>query len=494
MRKCQQRGHFSLHSVDHETKRLRVMKFGGSSVGDASCIRRVVEIVERNLSESDIVVVVSAMSGVTNRLIEAAARSEAGDVESAASIFDELYTQHLAAADSLLGSPLERSRIHQQMRDVLQVGKRLCEKSNVAGAVTPEARDVLASLGERLMAPLLAAALIDRGVASEAVEATEVVVTDSCHGAADPQMHPTRERCEQRIRPLLRRHIVPVVTGFIGATPEGTVTTLGRGGSDYSATILGAALDADEVIIWTDVDGLLTADPRIVSAARTIPEISYREAADLAYFGAKVLHPKTLRAVMQHNVPVWVRNTFAPDGQGTKIIPRETAIVEGVMALSVMSEATLITIELGITGGPNVVGRALAALTAARSDVLLSSQTSSENNLWFIVPSALAHRAMEVVRREFTADATLEEREGISQEPNVAIITLVGGNIASISGVTQRALDALRGVNVPAKAAVHTSSGYNISFILQKKDMKAALTTLHDEFQLGQAGIRNMMA
>src|SRR5207249_2049077 len=178
-----------------------------------------------------------------------------------------------------------------------QCGERLCQGTILLRDLTLRARNAISSLCERLSAPLVAAALVEQGVNSEAIEATDVVVTDSYHGAAEPMMDPTRERCEARLRPLLEQGVVAVVTGFIGATSEGVLTTLGRGGSDYSATILGAALEADEVIIWKEVDGLLTADPRLVPGACTIPEISYREAAELAYFGAKVLHPKTLRAV-----------------------------------------------------------------------------------------------------------------------------------------------------------------------------------------------------
>jgi aspartate kinase len=163
--------------------------------------------------------------------------------------------------------------------------------------------------------------LEENGVASEAIEATELIQTDSCHGAADPDMDLTRELCQERLRPLVRKGVVPVVTGFIGATAKGVLTTLGRGGSDYSATILGAALDADEAIIWTDVDGLMTADPRLVPGASTIAEISYREAEEMARLGAKVLHPKTLIALTQSGIPLWIRNTFAPELAGTKITP-----------------------------------------------------------------------------------------------------------------------------------------------------------------------------
>ncbi|MGB6804647.1 MAG: aspartate kinase, partial [Candidatus Sulfotelmatobacter sp.] len=214
-----------------------------------------------------------------------------------------------------------RTHVNRQMEQIFREGERLCQGTALLRELTLRARDSISSLGERLSAPLIAAALTECGVASEAIEATELIETDSCHGCADPRMEVTGERCEARLRPLLQKGVVPVVTGFIGATAEGVLTTLGRGGSDYSATILGASLEADEVTIWTDVNGLMTADPRLVPDASTIAEISYREAEEMAHLGAKVLHPKTLIALTQSGIPLWIRNTFAPELAGTKITP-----------------------------------------------------------------------------------------------------------------------------------------------------------------------------
>src|SRR5919202_4507728 len=230
---------------------LRVMKFGGTSVGDASRIRAAAEITASAAKRGEVLAVVSAMSGVTNRLVEA--------------------------------------------EQIIKDAATLCQGTAMLRELTPRALDAISSVGERLSARLMAAALEETGVRAEAVEATEVVVTDDEHGQAEPLMDETRARASERLLPLLAGGVVPVVTGFIGATRGGTLTTLGRGGSDYSATILGAALGASEIIIWTDVPGVMTADPRLVREARTIHDISYAEAAELAYFGAKVLHPKTLR-------------------------------------------------------------------------------------------------------------------------------------------------------------------------------------------------------
>jgi aspartokinase/homoserine dehydrogenase 1 len=232
---------------------LQVMKFGGTSVGDASCIARVAEIVAKASRLGPLVVVVSAMSGVTNRLIEAATCSETGDRERAAELLEVLREQHLEALKILIRNPETRNLIALGIEELLREAQRLCEGTALIHELTVRTLDSVSSLGERLSAPLVAGALSERGVHSEAIEATGLIVTDSYHGAAEPLMEPTQIRCEACLRPLLQQGIVPVVTGFIGATAEGVLTTLGRGGSDYSATILGGALGADEVIIWTDV-------------------------------------------------------------------------------------------------------------------------------------------------------------------------------------------------------------------------------------------------
>jgi bifunctional aspartokinase / homoserine dehydrogenase 1 len=302
-------------------KPLRIMKFGGTSVGDAASIQKVVDIIRDASRDGDLVVVVSAMSGVTNQLIDVAVQSALGDRPSVATIFHELRKRHGTVVNTLIHSAAERSRIGREMDRLLQEGEQLCQGTMRVRELTPPTRDSISSLGERLSAPIVAAVLGEHGVASEAIEATALIQTDSCHGAADPHMDVTRKLCQARLCPLVQKGVVPVVTGFIGATVEGVLTTLGRGGSDCSATILGAALDADEVIIWTDVDGLMTADPRLVPGASTITEISYREAEEMARLGAKVLHPKTLRAVTQSGIPLWIRNTFAPELAGTKITP-----------------------------------------------------------------------------------------------------------------------------------------------------------------------------
>jgi aspartate kinase len=467
-------------------RELRVIKFGGTSVGDAYSIAKVVEIIRAAARESDVVVVASAMSGVTNRLLEAASQSEAGNERIVEHILKQLRQDHDAALNVLVQSPEEKNRIRQRTDELFQEGTRLCQGTMLLRELTLRARDAISSLGERLSVPLVAAALKESGVASQAIEATELVVTDSSHGAADPWLDLTRDRCESRLRPLLQQGIVPVVTGFIGATAEGVLTTLGRGGSDYSATILGAVLDANDVVIWTDVDGLLTADPRLVPGAQTIPEISYREAAELAYFGAKVLHPKTLRPVVQRGIPLWIRNTFAPEKPGTKITSIGNSRSGGVTALTAISDAALITVGgPGIAGVPDVLGRTFATTRELRADVLLISQSSSQNDICLVVPSSLAKRTVEELRREFAQDLAYEQVEHITLDSTVAIVTVVGKKIRNISGIVGRTFSALGRENVDTIAIAHGASECNISFVVAKKDMQTALVATHREFRLG---------
>jgi aspartate kinase len=381
------------------------MKFGGTSVGDAECIARTAEIIAQGAREGDCVAVVSAMSGVTNKLIEAASHAQAGNAKEAAQVLTGLREQHEAALKALSEKLAEQNEVREVLEAVLAEGQRLCEGTALLRELTPRTLDAISSLGERLSAPLVSMAIRELGFASEAVTATDLIVTDAYHGGAEPIMELTREKSQARLGPILEKSTVPVVTGFIGATSAGELTTLGRGGSDYSATILGAALDADEVIIWTDVDGVLTADPRLVSEAKTIPEISYREAAELAYFGAKVLHPKTLNPVVQAAIPVWIRNSFQPERKGTKITPKGRSIGGGVKALTAIRDVTLISVGgPGIVGLPDVVGRTFSTTAEVRANVLLISQSSSQNDICFIVSAADAQRTVEAMRKEFAQD------------------------------------------------------------------------------------------
>ena len=299
---------------------MRVLKFGGTSVGNADAFAQVADIILKNkTAHADVVAVTSAMAGVTNQLIAAAQAAAAGNATLYHETSEALLAKHQNVAGQLITDGRERAAVVRVLEERLEEFERLCRSIHILGELTPRGLDVVAGMGERMAAPLLACVLRARGLRAEAVEATELIVTDGNFGAAEPIMNLTREKVQARLRPLLAQGVVPICTGYIAATANGVPTTLGRGGSDYSAAIIAACLDADEVQIWTDVDGILTADPRIVPQARSLTELSYGEAAELAYFGAKVLHPKTILPAIERGIPLQLLNTFNPAHPGTRV-------------------------------------------------------------------------------------------------------------------------------------------------------------------------------
>jgi len=471
---------------------VRVLKFGGTSVGDAACIRKVIGIIRAESREGDVVVVVSAMGGVTNKLIQAATYSQSGRLSEAILILENLSVQHHAALNALIDGNVAREQLSCNIGYLLEQCKAWCDNTARIGELTPSARDLISGLGERLSAPLLATALAAEGIAAEAIEATELIVTTSFHGAADPVMHPTRDRCETRLRSTLQKGVIPIITGFIGATAEGALTTLGRGGSDYSATIVGAAIGADEVIIWTDVDGILTADPRLVNDATAISEISYREAAELAYFGAKVLHPKTLDPVTRQGIPVWIRNTFAPEKPGTKITAKDGKADAGVKALTAITEATMIDIRLSGAGNTqDVVKRTLATTKSLRTDVLMISESARENQVLLVVAAQFAQPTASALRREFESELRSGKIEGINAALQVGILTVVGQDLDAVRGIVGDALEELKQQKVEVIATGQRSSECSISFVVAKEYIGTALSTTHQALQMSAVGLNS---
>lgn len=466
---------------------LRVFKFGGTSVADANCIQKVVQIIKTARHESQLLVVVSAMAGVTNQLIEAASYAKAGNSSAAVTILDALRTRHYAVLTELLQCTDTRNRIAGKMEELFDEASRLCKGTSLLRELTLRVQDAITGLGERLSAPLVAAALSEQGIPSQSVEATELIITDGCHGAAEPKLDLTRKCCEARLTTLFVHSIVPVITGFIGSTPEGVQTTLGRGGSDYSAAILGMAVDASEVVIWTDVDGILTADPHLLPEAELIGEISYRGAAELAYFGAKVLHPKTLSPLSRRGIPVWIRNTFGPENPGTKITPDWQRANPGVTALTLISDAALITISgPEMMDAPDALGRATAIARDIRADVFLVSQSSSQSEICLVMRSASAAQMMECLRRDFSAELRDQRFQRISLDRGVAVVTVVGEKLPEVPGIVNRTFRALGCAAVDTLAMSYGAS--NISMAVSEKDARVALAAIHREFALEASG------
>ena len=463
---------------------LIVMKFGGTSVGSAERMQGVAEILAEHAKNADVVAVVSAMGGATNMLIRAATQASQGMEEPWKGSRQELARRHREVADQLL-SAAEQSSVLPRLAEQVKHFGDLCSGFTLLREITPRGMDTLSSLGEVMSATLMAAILRSRGLKSEAVDAVDCIVTDDNFGNASPLFEETATRTHERLGPLLKRGFIPVVTGFRGGTREGVCTTLGRGGSDYSATILGSALDASEVWIWTDVDGVLTADPRLVPEARILPEVSYREAIELSYFGAKVLHPKTIQPVMQKKIPVWIKNSFNPTCPGTRIVAAAKNGHGGIKAITSVNDAVLITLSgRNSVSFPQLATRVFNCLYLEDVSTLMVTQSSADNVLCFAIHQADLARVKAELEKAFELEMLHDYVGTLEVMPKVAIVVTVGENMKGTPGITGRAFGALgrKGINIIAIA--QGSSELSISFAIKSSDMKDAVKAVHEEFHL----------
>jgi aspartate kinase len=464
-----------------------VHKFGGTSVGDAECFANVADIiVERHCEANGAVrgktlVVVSAMSGATSQLIAGARAAAAGRDTEYREIKAELLSRHLAVVDALLNHRPARLEVGGLVEDRLHSLERLYRSIAVLGELTVRGCDAVASFGEQLSVNILAAVLRDRGVRAQALSGTELIVTDDNFGAAAPLMDETRQRLRERITPLVERGVLPVVTGYIAATKEGVPTTLGRGGSDYTAAILGAGLEADEVWIWSDVDGILTADPNIVPQALTLAELSYAEAADLAYFGADVLHPKTIRPVTESGIPLRIVNSFNPAHLGTLIV--ETPSSGRQLLPAIISTTGLTMIAVGShddTWTLQLAAGALQALSKAGAEVPMFSQSFSEHSLNLVVREQDQDHCLNVLGRELSDSCSLGTTE------KVATISVVGVPGWNETGIVSHAFAALGKHGTRVIAVAQAATEYSVSFCVPEDQVADTVRFLHRELGLGR--------
>ncbi len=460
--------------------RTLVMKFGGTSVGSAEAISQSAEII-RNAKKDwpRLAVIVSAMSGVTDLLLKGAHTAAGGDGETFRAIANELRNKHRTAIDGLIERPPAAS-LRDFIASYVSEFETLCHAVHVLGEASPRAVDAISSLGERMSIRLVAARLNQIGVPSEAVEAGELIVTDDVFGSANPLMDETRLRAQKRLGERLDGGEVPVITGFIGATKSGAVTTLGRGGSDYSAGILGAALDADEVWIWTDVNGVMTADPRVVLGAQCLPELSFREMSELAYYGAKVLHPKTIRPVIERGIDLWIKNTFNPSHPGTLIVPDNGRGAGTIKAVTAIKGQSLITIEgRGMMGVPGVAARAFAAVARSSVSVSLITQASSEQSICFSVPSVLSAKVIAALEEEFRLELARRDIDSVVPFEDAVIVTVVGAGLKYTPGIAGRVFSALGNADVNVIAIAQGSSECSISLVVDAKEADEAVRAIH---------------
>jgi len=461
------------------------MKFGGTSVGSAERIAQAADLAVKSAKEGHkVVVVTSAMSGVTNKLIAAARNAVGGYYHKTVS--DDLHEPHRQAIHLLAPNDAARRReAIDLLRQRIERFETLCKGLTMVRELTPRTLDAISGLGEMLCAPILSCAIAERGMISRSIEATELIVTDDQFGQAEPLMDETRQQTRDRLTPMLEQGEIPVITGFIAATKEGVQTTLGRGGSDYTASIIGAALDADEVWIWTDVDGVMTANPGEVPEARTMREISYSEASELAYYGAKVLHHKTILPIHKQGIPIRILNSFNPENSGTRISVEGRPSKRGVKAVTSIRHVSLITISgKGMQGIPGIAAKALAAVALERANVLMISQASSENNICFVINSSEVARVVKSLRSTLEFDLMLSHIDDISAYDSIAVVAVVGDRMQGTPGIAGKVFAALGESGVNVIAISQGSSERNISLIVAAPEAAEAVRAIHCAFEL----------
>lgn len=482
-----------------------VQKFGGTSVADAKCLASVADIItgQRSLKES--IIVVSAMSGVTDQLIAGARFAAEGNTEAYQQVQSSLVCRHRDVVEALLGGTEEQAKLNDLIEERLGALERFYNSISVLGELTTRANDAVMCFGEQLSANVLASVLRQHGDQAEAISATELIVTDDGFGAATPFLGQTQQRLEQRVKPLIENGVIPVITGYIAATEQGIPTTLGRNGSDYTAAIVAAGLDADEVWIWTDVDGILTADPNIVPQARTLRELSYAEATNLARFGAEVLHPRTIRPVIANSIPLRILNSFNPTDPGTLVVKTPSPNRELLPTIVSATGLSLITVgSQHETWKLQMATRALQRLSEAGVNVLMFSQSYSEQSLNLVVREQDQAHCLRVLSREFADRSSWMSQEApvpaspsggqTSQRMNngcslgtkekVATVSVIGVPGWNKIGIASHAFAALgkHGVRVIAVAQAATED--SVSFCIPADEVADTVRLLHHDLGL----------
>jgi len=460
---------------------IRVHKFGGTSVVGPERLCAAADLIAAERGAGRAVVVCSAMAGVTNELVDIHAQLAAASGDPLARVA-ALRTLHLETLDAL-PDHASRDDTRAALTAVLDRLESVVRASITLGEPTPRAHDTILATGEKLAVRLLAYALRARGTDAEHLDADSFLETDDAHGEAEP----VRAVADREIRVAVGRVLdadrVPVITGFVGRAPGGWTTTLGRGGSDLSATLVAAAMRAEEVVIWTDVPGVFSADPRVATAARVIDHLNYREAAEMSFYGAKVLHPRTISPVSSLGIPVRVRSTLDPAAPGTLINGAFTPDAQTVKAVAAVRDQALVSIEgSGMSGVPGVAARVLGALADAGVSATMISQSSSESSICLSIPESDAGRAELALKDRLRAELTGFGVEEISVRSGVSIVAVVGIGMVHTPGVAARVFGAVRRAGVNVLAIAQGSSELNISLAVDRADADAAVKAIHDEF------------
>ena len=463
------------------------MKFGGTSVGTGENIRNVANIIRDNSKKGyRVLVIVSALAGVTNQLINEAEEVKEGKEERIQEFIKKLTEKHLQAIDKAIENKKLKKETEANVKKTIAELEKILIGICYVGEMTLKTKDQVVSFGERLAALIVSATLREYNLESQYFSGKQAgIVTDSKFGEANPLMNFTTQQVNKRIKPLLEKKIIPVITGFIAANQDGAITTLGRGGSDYTATILGVALDVDEVWIWTDVDGIMTSDPKIILDAKTLVGLSYGEAAEMAIFGAKAMHPRALEPIIKEHIPVRIRNVFNPNNPGTLISEgAEVKSKEVVKAIALITDVSMINIRgAGMVGAPGSYAKIFKILGKNNINIMMVSTAVSEANISIIIRRNQLEKAISTLEI-----ALLGKDWGnkITSEEDVCVIAAMGANMKGSLGVASRIFTAVAKKNINIHMIAQGSSELNISFVVKERDGPTAVNAIHEEFNLSK--------
>lgn len=464
---------------------LDVYKFGGVAVGSPDAIFTAADHVKRAAASGGVAAVVSAANGVTDMLLasaQAALRSDRAGWIAAAKQFE---TRHYELIDAVIQTKTRTARLRELISTSAQELRSMAESVAVLRELTPRAQDALVARGERVLARIFTEVLNERGMRAEFVDAESIIATERRLGSLWPNLAKCERNAKKHIAPLLLDGKVVVMPGFLASGPDGEVVTLGRGGTDFSAAILARCVGADAVTLFKEVDGLMTADPKSVPSARLLHELHYREAAELAFYGAKVLHPRTMIPLVDRRIPLFVRNTFREESRGTRIADDVKPGAYPVKALTAIHRQALISIEgSGMIGVPGVAGRAFTALSQAGHSVSMISQASSESSICFVLPDSEASHAIAALDEAFLFERKSKLIDRIRSEKDVALIAVVGMGMRGRPGIAARTFSALSGAGVNVVAIAQGSSELNITIAVSEAHATRALQALHSEYQL----------
>lgn len=458
------------------------MKFGGTSVENGEKIRHVAELLKQyHMNGNELVAVTSALGGVTDGLLSTAKEvSRNGKVSQVKEFITDLSKKHYDAINFAISDESIRSEcigvIDSRVDELEKALIGIC----YLGELTNRSIDYISSYGERLAVPIVSGSIRSLGIPSKAFTGGEAgIVTDSNYGDAK-LLEDSYKQVHERLCPLLKDHI-PVVTGFIAQNKQDIITTLGRGGSDFSASIIGASINADEIWLWKEVHGVLTTDPKIVPEARPLAQISYIEAMELSYFGAKVLHPRTIEPAIRHKIPVRVKNTFEPDFPGTLIVAEQQKIQDVVKAVTLINKVALINISgAGMVGTIGTAARVFSALANAGVNIIMISQASSEANMSLVVNEDHLEAAVAAIRSEFTTNVVGD----VAYDSDICVVAVVGAGMDGIPGVAGKVFNSLGKAGINIIMISQGSSQHNISFVVSIEEALDAVRTLHKEFEL----------